>query len=369
VLPDFDGPCLTNVVPAITGQLNGIGPAPEWLPASLSEARQVVLFVLDGLGSEQLAARAPLAPTLSTGTGTTITSVAPSTTACALTSLTTGLPPAVHGTIGYRVRIHDDVLNVLRWQVGGRDARTTIPPQVFQPYTPFPGTSRPVPIVSRSEYAPTGFTASHLAEQPLRGWHVPSSIAPEVRDLLHAGEPFVYAYYDGIDRVSHARGLGDRYDWELRAADRLVADVLDVLPAGAALVVTADHGQVEVGPRVEVLGPEVMEDVVTLSGEGRFRWLHTRPGAADDVAAAAQAQFDEVAWVRTREQVIEDGWLGGEPAPEVGDRLGDVLLAPFEPTAFLDPADTGELRLVGRHGSLTSAEMLVPLLCWMSPAS
>jgi hypothetical protein len=71
-----------------------------------------------------------------------------------------------------------------------------------------------------------------------------------------------------------------------------------------------------------------------------------------------------LAWVRTRAEVIEEGWLGGEPVPEVADRLGDVALAPFEPTAFLDPADTGEQTMVGRHGSLTSAEMLVPLLAW-----
>ena len=52
------------------------------------------------------------------------------------------------------------------------------------------------------------------------------------------------------------------------------------------------------------------------------------------------------------------------PSPEVAARLGDVVLVPFAPTAFLDPADTGELRLKARHGSLTSAEMIVPLLGW-----
>jgi hypothetical protein len=62
--------------------------------------------------------------------------------------------------------------------------------------------------------------------------------------------------------------------------------------------------------------------------------------------------------------VIDDGWLGGVPSPEVAARLGDVALIPFAPTAFLDPADTGELRLKARHGSLTSAEMSVPLLGW-----
>jgi hypothetical protein len=46
----------------------------------------------------------------------------------------------------------------------------------------------------------------------------------------------------------------------------------------------------------------------------------------------------------------------------VVDRLGDVALVPYAPIAFLDPADTGETGLVARHGSLTPAEMLVPLL-------
>jgi hypothetical protein len=39
-----------------------------------------------------------------------------------------------------------------------------------------------------------------------------------------------------------------------------------------------------------------------------------------------------------------------------------VLLAPWGTLAFLDPADSGPYNLIGRHGSVTSAEMLVPLL-------
>ncbi len=140
--------------------------------------------------------------------------------------------------------------------------------------------------------------------------------------------------------------------------------MLDVLPPECALVVTADHGQVDVGGSVEVLGPEIMDGVTLISGEGRFRWLHVRDGALDDVAATAQDLYGDIAWVRTKEQIVKEGWLGGVPAPAVSSRLGDVALVPFVATAFLDPADTGELRLKARHGSLTPAEMLIPLLGW-----
>jgi predicted AlkP superfamily pyrophosphatase or phosphodiesterase len=367
VLPDFAGACLTNVVPALLGALGGPSPAADWLPPTVTGARQIVLLVLDGLGAEQLAERSAVAPTLSSGGSGLATSVAPSTTAAAMTSLVTGLPPAVHGIVGYRIALDGQLLNVLRWQLDGRDARRLLPPARFQHFDAFPGAAGVVPVVSRADYAATGFSAAHLGRSELHGWHVPSSIPLEVRRLLGRGDPFVYAYYDALDRVAHATGLGEHYRHELLAADRLVADVLEVLPPGAALVVTADHGQVDVGPRVEVLEGDLMEPVVLMSGEGRFRWLHVRPGAAQDVAQAAEDTYGDLAWVRTRDQVIEEQWLGGEPVPAVMDRLGDVALVPFEPTAFMDPADTGELRLVARHGSLTAAEMTVPLLAWSAP--
>jgi len=354
------------VVPTLLGQM--ADPAgsvlPPWFPSVVAEARQIVLLVIDGLGAEQLRERSALAPVLSAGTGVPITSVAPSTTACALTTLVTGRVPAEHGVVGYRVALDGEVMNVLQWSVRGVDVRTRVPAHEFQPCPSFPGSIGSVPVVTRHDYGPTGFTAAHLGDVELHRWHTPAGLVTAVREVAAAGAPFVYAYYEGIDKVAHAEGLGPYYDDELRAADRLVGDVLDVLPPGAVLVVTADHGQVEVGGSVEVLGPEIMEGLTLISGEGRFRWLHVRPGAAADVTETASALHGEVAWVRTREQIIEDGWLGGVPSPAVAARLGDVALVPFAPTAFLDPADTGELRLKARHGSLTADEMLIPLLAW-----
>jgi hypothetical protein len=368
LLPDFGGACLDGVVPTLLGQLYGPGSTlPAWAPALLAEARQIVLLVVDGLGAVQLGQRAALAPVLSGGTGGALTSVAPSTTACALTTLATGKVPAQHGVVGYRVAVGGDIMNLLQWSIGGRDARMRVPAHEFQPFPAFPGAPGPVPVVTRYDYGPTGFTAAHLGHVDIHRWHTPAGLVTAVRKLAGDGAPFVYAYYEGIDKVAHAQGLGEYYDDELRAADRLVGDVLDALPRGAVLVVTADHGQVQVGGSVEVLGPEIMDDVTLISGEGRFRWLHVRPGAEADVAQVAGERYGDVAWVRTKEQVIDEGWLGGVPRAAVAARLGDVALVPFAPTAFLDPADTGELRLQARHGSLTRDEMLVPLLAWAAP--
>ena len=98
------------------------------------------------------------------------------------------------------------------------------------------------------------------------------------------------------------------------------------------------------------------------SGEGRFRWLHARHGATDDLLAAATEAHGDVAWVVSRNQTIDEGWFGPVVSPPVAARLGDVALVARDPISFHDPADSGPFQLVCRHGSLTAAEMLVPLL-------
>ena len=162
--------------------------------------------------------------------------------------------------------------------------------------------------------------------------------------------------------MAHGSGLGELYDAELAAVDRLVADLVGALPPGAALVVTADHGQIDVGPDVELLGRDVMALTRFLSGEGRFRWLHARAGAAKELEAAVFERYGESTWVMGRDRIVDEGLFGGPLSDPLIARLGDVALVPHAPIAFIDPADTGENRLHSRHGSLTSAEMLVPLV-------
>lgn len=356
-LPQYDGACITNVVPALLRP----GPsAPSWLPAVAHDADRVVLLVVDGLGWTQMEGRRALVPTLSAMQGGPITTVAPSTTATALTSITTGLPPGEHGVVGYRMAVEGEVLNVLRWSTPRGDARTTIPPDKVQGQAAFDG-QRP-PAVTRTEFEASGFTQAHLDQVRFTGYRTLGTLVSEVARLAGAGEPFVYAYYEGLDKVSHEYGLGAQYDEELRWIDHLVATLLERLPAGTVLLLTADHGQVEVGPNVLPLPADVLTHVSMQSGEGRFRWLHARAGRADALLDAATGLLGDHAWVVSREAAIADGWYGPVVTDAAAGRLGDVLLAAKEDVAFDDPEDTGPYVLVGRHGSLTEDEVLVPLL-------
>lgn len=357
VLPDYAGGCISNIVPAL---LDGSVEPPGWMPELALEASQVVVLLLDGIGWEQLQDRTAIAPTLASLAGGPITSVTPTTTATALTSVATGLPPGEHGVVGYRVAVEHEVLNILRWATPNGDARKHIDPVAFQPHEPF--CHQCPAIVTKAEFSVSGFSAAHLRGARFGGYRMPSSMVVEIGAALRRGEPFVYAYYDGIDKVAHEYGLADHYDAELRAVDHLVAEVLGVLPPDAALVITADHGQVDVGDRIISPHPDVLAHVSFQSGEGRFRWLHARPGREQALLDAAAAHHADVAWVVTRDETIDEGWWGPKVSDDARHRLGEVALVARDAVSFDDPADTGPFELIGRHGSMTSAEMLVPLL-------
>jgi hypothetical protein len=277
-----------------------------------------------------------------------------------LTSIATGLTPGEHGIVGYRIRVESDVLNVLRWNTPEGDARRAHPPQLVQPNPPFCG-QRP-PVVTKAEFSTTGFTMAHLEGARFFGYRMPSTLIAQVCELARAGEPFIYAYYEGIDKVAHEYGLGPFYDAELRAADRLVDELLHVLPEGTVLLITADHGQLETADNIVEPHPALLKMVASQSGEGRFRWLHARAGRAAALLDAAVTHHGHHAWVRSRDEVIKEGWFGPVVTDEAAARLGDVCLVAQGTLAFHDPADTGPFHLVGRHGSLTSAEMFVPLI-------
>ena len=354
MLPDLDGASVAALVPALLG-----GAGRGWLPAPARDARSVVLLVLDGLGWNSLREHRVRMPVLATMEGGPITTVVPSTTSTALTSITTGLAPAQHGVLGYRMVVRGDVLNVLRWSCG--DGRRPPDPFEVQRHTAFLG--REVPVVTKTEFRHSGFTQAHLRGARFVGWSSPAVLVEHVARLVESGDRFVYAYYPGVDTVAHEFGLRDGfYERELAFSDRLVGDLLDALPDDAALLVTSDHGQVHLEHDDWVELGELEPLIERMAGDGRFRFLHARKGAARELREAAADVVGDAAWVRSRAEVLAEGWIGRGATGTVPGRLGDVVLASRGAAAFVDPALRVESRLRSGHGSLTADEMLVPLL-------
>ncbi len=380
--PDYGKQCITEIMPPLaTGVSNSV------VGEDICDARAVVLLVVDGLGWLQLQRHGDKAPKLAGSAAQTLTTVAPSTTCAAMTAITTGATPAEHGLVGLTLSSPIGLLNTLRWtttqtdtqtdtQAGtqtknsGRavDARRLLAPELFQPVEPFVGTR--AAAVTRTKYEATGFTTAHLRGASYTGWTSHRQIVPLVSELVEAGEKLVFAYYDGLDRAAHLYGLSNRYLAVLSGVDTLVSSLVDELPGDVTVLVTADHGVLDVTQPTVQISEDVRRHMEYSSGEPRFRWLHAKPGQADDLFAAAQ-RYRTVGLVKTRESVLADGWLGSHMTSEVANRLGDVALIAqetvvFEAVSASTPSSSlhkssQRPRLIGHHGALTAEEMLVPL--------
>jgi hypothetical protein len=154
-----------------------------------------------------------------------------------------------------------------------------------------------------------------------------------------------------------------------RAVGRLVERVAERLPAGAALVVTGDHGAIDVpaDDRVELSAdPRLLEGVRLVAGEPRVRYLHTRAGASADVLAAWRTVLGPRALVLDRDEAIERGWYG-PVRPAFRDRLGDIVVVCTGRTIVTARGHEpdGVRGLVGYHGGLEPEETAVPLISFV----
>ena len=353
---------LGAVLPGVAAALGN----PTEQPAiDLPSATRVCVVLIDGLGSSLLDDYASDAPFLTSLDRGVLVAGCPSTTATSLGSFGTGRSPGQHGLVGYVVMDPERrvLLNELRWDPEVDPLRWQPHPTVFEHLT---AAGVPCTAIGNPEFDGSGLTVAALRGPRFLGRDRLSDRIDEAVAAL--AEPGVaYLYWGEVDAAGHTYGTNSR-NWlrALREIDEAMKRLARLLPAGTLLVVTADHGMVDVPSRSRVdlaERPDLQPGIEVLAGEARFAQAYCTPGAGPAVAARLADAFGDRAWVRTRAQAVAAGWFG--PVEErVLNRIGDVVVAAAGGFAFVDSRTTpdSELRLIGQHGSLTEQEQLVPLL-------
>ncbi|MFF9980551.1 alkaline phosphatase family protein [Streptomyces erythrochromogenes] len=375
-VPEYGAGSLADLLPTlVAGQ--GV-PGYSAAIAELTPADRNCVFLVDGMGWEQIKAHADEAPYLASllgssrgGTGRPITAGFPATTATSLASVGTGLPPARHGLPGYAVRnpATGELMNQLRWHPWA-------PPKPWQPYpTVFQEADKAG--VATAQVSSPAFQTTPLTKVALSGGTFLGRMTGEERmdvaaERLAAGDrSLVYTYYSELDGAGHRHGVdSDAWRGQLMYVDRLVQRLAEQLPPRTALYVTADHGMVDV-PFDEDARIDFDEDwelgagVALLGGEGRARHVYAVPGAEADVLTVWREVLGDRFWVASRAEALELGWFGppGECDERVLGRIGDVVAAAQADVAITASRnEPNESALAGMHGSMTAAEQLVPLL-------
>ena len=370
VIPRYDETSLGAVLP---GAARSLGVATDLPAVDIPPASKICVVIIDGLGRQLLEQEPASAPFLTSllPEGRTLTAGCPSTTATSMGTFGTGLPPGRHGLVGYEVMDPDRgvLLNELKW-----DPATD--PIAWQPHrTVFQSLVRAgvrVLQIGNPEFYGSGLTTAALRGGEFVGAkRLHSRVDVAIDALARPGQSLVYVYWGEVDGAGHVYGWRSR-EWRraLRSADREFARLASRLPAGTLLLITADHGMLDVphADRLDVASsPELGHGFGVLGGEGRFAQIYCGPDADPDQVTAVAGRFAEVlgdrAWVCTRDEAVAAGWFG--PVDDrVRGRIGDVIVAGIGSFALVDSrtARPQVLKLIGQHGSLTAAEQLVPLL-------
>ncbi len=368
--PDPGIPHLADVVPSVLAAMGVPGfDARIDLPGEVAGA---CVLLVDGLGAELLDAYAGDAPVLAGLRGQTLQAGFPSTTVAGLAALGTGCRSGEHGMVGLSFRLPDvGVINALRWRPypWGDDLGDDVPPEQVQPMpTTFERAASAgvtVSVVSGAEFTRSGLTRAVLRGGRYLGVQALGDLAACVRDAITGGG-FCYGYHGELDLLGHLYGPGSpAWRMQLRQVDRLVESAVEGLPRGGLLAVVADHGMVAIEPGNVVDADDceqLLDGVQAIAGEPRARHVYADDGAADAVQAAWRETLAERAWVASREEAIAAGWFGERVGDHVRARIGDVVVAARGSAAVLRrTVEPLESSLIGQHGSLTSAEQLVPL--------
>ncbi len=335
---------------------------------------RVAVVLVDGMGWHLLPGLAGSAPLLSSvlaedsGRLLELTCTFPSTTPTNLVSLGTGAQPGEHGILGFTLNVPgtDRVLNHIRWRDDPPHAAWQPLPTWFQRLRRG-GTS--VRAVLPEWFIGGGLTDAAYRGAQFRATAPTDDYAQRVADELRAAPGLVYGYTADLDTAAHLFGIGSA-PWHEAAGrvNALLTRLVEALPANAVLLVTADHGGINVpeGARVDLDSDvRLSEGVRVVAGEPRVRYLHTEPGAAADVRAAWAEVLAGRAEVYSRDQAVATGMFG-PVGPAHLSRIGDVVVVSTGAFAVLatghEPAETA--RLVGFHGAATAAEMAIPLIVW-----
>ncbi|MBI2323831.1 MAG: alkaline phosphatase family protein [Chloroflexi bacterium] len=401
-LPDYDGRGLANLPATVLATLGAreerdMLPLRDLDPSLADGVRSVVVILADGLGWDQLhrlcerrdtpflASLLERARARDQAQLLEATSVFPSTTAAAVTTLNTARTPQEHGNLAYFCWLEEfgQVTQMLRWgpatqrrgsyfDDGTRDA--TAYRLVTSMHARLAERGARSYLIEPEIFRREAMTRMHAAEAGFVGYVLPSTLGVRLQQLLDrrpwgSALAYVYAYWAGVDTVAHLYGpRSPEHSLEAALLDRALEHALAGRPPGETLVLlTADHGHAEVDPAqlVDLEGDAELRSLLRnpIAGEPRLAFLHTdRPDAVRD---RIQAHWPGVFTLFDRDEAIAEGLFGRGDASAARRRVGDLCAMLSGPRAATIVRVDGQAVLHrGAHGGMSSDEMRIPIIAW-----
>jgi predicted AlkP superfamily pyrophosphatase or phosphodiesterase len=381
-LPDYKDGGIVNLMSSIEGALGGnplYAPLKTLKPKEIKSFKNVVLIVIDGLGHEYLKKH---------GEGTvfqkyfrsSITSVFPSTTATGITTFMTGVAPQQHAVTGWFVLLKEmgTVSTILPFtpRYKGKSFGSVINPKIIFNVKPFvkkinANTFSLHPhSISDSDYTLAHMDkAKRISYKGVDGFF--NSIMKVIRQRKKSKKnKFIYAYWPDFDTIEHHFGpKSSKVKKHFTMLNKkLTSFIKKIDGTNTLLIVTADHGQIDIPPRsrIELKKHPKLEETLTLPlcGEPRAAYCYVHPSKAKQFEHYTRTRLRKYCWVFKSEDLIRKNWFGlYKPNQKLFERVGDYVLVMKKNYALKDFLMSENKRfLLGNHGGVSKEEMFVPLI-------
>jgi predicted AlkP superfamily pyrophosphatase or phosphodiesterase len=182
------------------------------------------------------------------------------------------------------------------------------------------------------------------------------------------GPTYIYWYIPDVDYVEHVRGASHaEVAQTLIRVERASEQLADGLDGHVRIVITADHGQIDIPDELRHVltqGDPLLRHLIALpSCEPRVPAFHVRPDARTAFADEFRERFGATWVLLTIDEVEELRLFGPGPLSALTrERLGDffAMNATHELIMAVPPRSREPLR--GSHGGLLADEVVVPLI-------
>jgi predicted AlkP superfamily pyrophosphatase or phosphodiesterase len=339
-------------------------------PLGLKATKRIVCILIDGLGAENILARAGHAPFLASyvSQGSISQSAFPSTTSANIGSFATGMWPGGHGLIGHAVfdRRHDYRLNLLT----GWDANTD--PQIWQPNQTVSERAAiagvACNVIGHAEYEHSGYTKATMREANyLQAESLRDRFDKALEVLNQSHESISYLYIPELDKFGHRNG------WQSPGWAAILEDVdaelkrfVNRLPRDCGVVVTADHGMMDTAADRKVFIDDMVDQGGLLehyAGDTRVVYLYLKDVSQRATYANRLEQFEKIFTVVHPENAVAANWYG-PLSQEARDRMPDLMLLAKSNFTLFHSVLTKKraYEMTAHHGGLTSAETRIPLI-------
>jgi hypothetical protein len=354
-------------------------------------AEQIVVTLVDAVALHRFqrwvnGGSGGLQPLISGGILAALTSIVPSTTCAALTTLWTGRSPAEHGVLGYEIFLREFglVANMITHEPaafrghGGLLYKAGLDPKKFLPVPTIGPRLREADVDVHAflhyTISGSGLSQMHYPDVSVHTFGGVPDLWVGVRHL--AEQPLeksrlIWTYYGGVDSTSHRYGPdSDQAEAEFNAfihvlLEEFIGGLTVETRRRTVFILLADHGQLHTrkDPHYELRNhPELIKRLHILpTGENRLAYLYPRPGQVDDVEEYIKRTWPGSFTCAPSSYLLEKGLYGpGKPTGTAPSRLGDrSLISHNDSYLWWSEKDNP---LLGRHGGLSAEEMLVPFL-------